>query len=85
MAAPCIDEVIRIEYAGVPYTADEIVCDPKLAQYFLNRVNSRLPPHGQLTMAEFNRRLLNLRRRGEDKGGLVRKQRAYRGRHQKVS
>ena len=75
------DAVICSEYANIPQTADEIVSDPALSTSFLARVNKHLPPNRHYDVAGLNKRLLNLRRRGEEKGGLVRKQRQYKGRN----
>lgn len=73
-------EVVRQVYKEVPHTADEIVENPGLASDFCRKVNSRLPSDQHFTVADLNHLLLNLRRRGEDNGGLVRKHRRYRGR-----
>lgn len=77
------DEVVCAEYAAVEETADQIVSDPALAENFCNRVNSQLQKADQFDVASLNKRLLNLRRRGEKKGGLIRKQRNYNGRNKK--
>ncbi|ADB15252.1 hypothetical protein Psta_0565 [Pirellula staleyi DSM 6068] len=75
------DRVICDQYAAVPHTADEIVSDPELSEGFLKLVNQHLPPGQQYDAAQLNKRLLNLRRRGEDNGGLIRKQRGFNGRN----
>lgn len=75
------DEVICRKYALVPYTADEIVSDPAIGNEFLGDVNRELPEDEQFDAAGLNKRLLNLRRKGEEKGGLMRKHRKFNGRN----
>lgn len=75
------DDVVRREYAAIDETADQIVTDPSLAESFCQQVNAQLAAELQFDIAELNARLLNLRRRGEENGGLVRKQRRFRGRN----
>lgn len=75
------DQIICREYAKVPDTADEIVSDPALASEFCGKVNTGLPAEWRVDVATCNKRLLNLRRRGEEKGGLIRKHRRFNGRN----
>jgi len=77
------DAAIRDVYASIPDTADEIVSDPDLSVEFCHQVNELLPSSMHYSIADLNHRLLNLRRRGEDKGGLVRKHRRFGGRGSK--
>lgn len=80
MSTITLDSVIITEYPlyGVP--ADQIVADPVLSAEFQLRVNRQLPPESQVDYATFNKRLLNLRRRGQENGGLPRLERGYSGR-----
>jgi hypothetical protein len=52
--------------------SDRIVADPQLAATFCDAVNRRVPNEFQVDQAVFNKRLLNLRRRGAANGGLPR-------------
>jgi len=80
MAVITLDSVIIAMYPlyGVP--ADRIVADPKCGVEFRDAVNRQLPDELQVDQASFNKRLLNLRRRGEANGGLPRLKRRYSGR-----
>lgn len=75
-----LDSVIVAQYVEFGIPADNIVADPKVSAEFTRKVNSRLPNADQVDSATVNRRLLNLRKRGEDKGGLPRLERRYNGR-----
>jgi len=75
-----LDRAIVEAYVGFDRPADQIVTDPQLAAKFSQAVNSQLPRGQQVDQATLNKRLLNLRRRGEDKGGLPRLRRNYYGR-----
>ena len=77
------DQMVCQAYASVEETADQIVSDPALAERICKEVNSQLPSNQQFDVASLNKRLLNLRRRGEEKGGLIRKQRNFNGRNKK--
>ena len=63
---------IKVEYVRFGVPADRIVSDPSLSQQFQQRVTSDLPPDQSIDQVELNRVLLNLRKRGENKGGLPR-------------
>lgn len=80
MSIATLDSVIISEYLRYNVPADQIVADPKLAAEFQDRVNSQLPPEFRVDPATFNKRLLNLRRRGQANGGLARLERGYSGR-----
>ena len=73
------DDLVRREYAKISETVEEIVEDPDFAEQFLQRVNRKLPAELRFTLKDLNHRLFTLRKRGEDNGGLVRKQRGYYG------
>lgn len=75
------DDVLRAVYASIPEAVDEIVSDVDLNQQLLGEVNGRLKPEERFTLSEFSKRLFALRKRGADKGGLVRKHRSYNGRN----
>jgi len=75
-----LDRVIVETYVRFDTPADQIVADPDLAGQFGDAVNGRLPREDQVDLATLNKRLLNLRRRGEEKGGLPRLRRDYNGR-----
>jgi hypothetical protein len=70
-----IDSVIIEEYAKLGIPADQNVADPQVSAQFHDAVMDRLPDELHVDQATLNKRLLNLRRRGEDKGGLPRLQR----------
>lgn len=75
-----LDAAIIAEYSRFNTPADQIVSDPALNTRFAEAVNSRLPANCRADRATINKRLLNLRRRGEDNGGLPRLRRGYNGR-----
>jgi hypothetical protein len=75
-----LDSVIVAEYPVFNVPADQIVSDPALSVRFQDAVNQKLPPAAQVDVATLNKRLLNLRRRGEGNGGLPRLERGYNGR-----
>jgi hypothetical protein len=77
---PSLDTAIIEEYTSFAIPADRIVAEPQVAVRFCEAVNRRLPEELQVDQAMLNKRLLNLRRRGEAKGGLPRLRRAYNGR-----
>lgn len=73
--------VVCEEYAKVEETADVVVSDPDVAQSFCEQVNARLNKDQHFRVAELNKLLLNLRRKGEENGGLIRKRRSFNGRN----
>ena len=75
-----LDHAIIDCYKQFDKPADQIVTDPVLANQFYRMVCEKLPATQQLPLAFVNKRLLNLRRRGEDNGGLGRLRRRYDGR-----
>jgi hypothetical protein len=76
-----LDSVIVEAYRQFNTPVDQIVADPEIATRFWKAVEQGhggvLPPGG---LADWNRKLMNMRKRGEDKGGLPRIRREYRGR-----
>ncbi len=75
-----LDSAIIAEYRLYNVPADQILSDPSLAAEFHTRVNRQLPAETHVDRATFNKRLLNLRRRGQANGGLPRLKRVYNGR-----
>jgi hypothetical protein len=75
-----LDQAILQTYVRFDTPADQIVADPDLATSFGQEVNAQLSRAQQVDQATLNKRLLNLRRRGEEKGGLPRLRRDYHGR-----
>ena len=71
-----IDDAIRDSYVefsqvkSAPLTADDILCDPGVEDSFWSFVNGRFPSTCSMRRPELNRRLLALRKKGADKGGL---------------
>lgn len=77
------DDAIKRCYDAQKATADEILTEPDLNEWFCAEVNSLLPSGKGFTLIDLNKRLLRLRKIGEEKGGLRRKRRGYRGRNGK--
>ncbi len=79
-----IDEVIRDAYVKFHEqfgaAADKIVASPDLSTRFADQVNARLSADEQMDVETVNRRIINLRRLGQAKGGLPRLERNYSGR-----
>lgn len=75
-----LDSAIISEYGRFNIPADQIVTDPEVASKFGEAVNRRLSDELRVDQASLNKRLLNLRRRGEGNGGLPRLRRGYNGR-----
>jgi len=67
-----LDNVIRAQYEQFDVPADQITADPTLAAEFTELVNAALDTTEPVDTAKVNRRMLNLRKRGQDKGGLPR-------------
>jgi Tfp pilus assembly ATPase PilU len=74
------DSVIVAEYTRFRVPADQIVADPALGAQFRDAVNKSLPERSKLDLPSLNKRLLNLRRRGQANGGLPRLERGFNGR-----
>jgi hypothetical protein len=72
-----VDDAIRKSYvefnlSTASATADDILCDPGVEDAFWSYVRSHYPVTQTMPRPALNRRLLALRKRGEDKGGLPR-------------
>jgi len=78
-----LDQVIRAEYKRFDTPVDQIVSNPELAGEFTASVKAKLPADGEVDIATVNWRLMTLRKRGQDKGGLPRIRNAYKGRKPK--
>jgi hypothetical protein len=55
-------------YSTFPLPPDQIVCTPAASEQFASLVNERLPQGQQLDVETISKRLLNLRRKGQEKG-----------------
>ncbi len=75
-----LDSAILQVYGVFNRPADQIVSDPALNEEFCRKVNASLGVKPPVEIAAVNKRLLNLRRRGEENGGLPRQFRGYNGR-----
>lgn len=75
-----LDDAIMEEYVSFQTPADRLVSNPAVAAAFAAAVNARLKKDQRVDQVTLNKRLLNLRRRGEDNGGLPRLERSYYGR-----
>jgi hypothetical protein len=75
-----IDQIIVEVYSSFPLPPDQIVCTPDASTRFASLVNARRPENQRLDVERINKRLLNLRRKGQDKGGLPRRWRDFYGR-----
>ena len=76
-----LDDAIRSCYLDFDTPVDAIVSDPAVAEQFTKLVNSGLS--AKAAVADVNKRLLSLRKRGESNGGLVRLRREFNGRTSK--
>lgn len=76
-----LDNVIVDQYRQFNTPADQIVSNPDLAQQFFDAVTKAFEGECELDLVLLNRRLLSLRKRGEENGGLPRLRRAYSGRN----
>ena len=72
------DDVLRRMYRQYDTPCDRLVSDPDRLQEFAADYCSRTGK--QVAVADLSHRLLNLRRLGEDNGGLPRLRRGYGGR-----
>jgi len=80
-----LDSVIIEQYLRFDTPADAIVADPALASAFAKEVNAASGAEPPSSIASVSKRLLNLRRKGEEKGGLPRLRRRYCGRGDNAS
>ncbi len=80
-----LDDVIRRQYQSFNTPVDQLVSDPAMAEEFAELVRADFSSDGEIDIRTVNRRLLTLRKRGEEKGGLPRLQRSYHGRESKQS
>ena len=68
-----LDEKIREVYREFGASAEEIVVDDGMSRRFTKAVKGVLSGRAAVTVKEVKKRLLNLRRRGETRGGLPRR------------
>ncbi len=76
-----IDALIRKEFAVLERTVDDLLCRPDEARAFASQVVANV--EGEATEYGVLKRLIGLRKLGEDKGGLPRTQRNFGGRNRK--
>jgi truncated hemoglobin YjbI len=68
-----LDKKIREVYGEFGSSADEIVVDDEISRRFTEAVKRVLAGNAGVNVKEVKKRLLNLRRRGEARGGLPRR------------
>ena len=76
-----VDATIVAVYAKFNVPADQIVLDPTLSKKFGESVNAALPDDQHVTIVQINKRMISLRKKGSDNGGLPRIRREYFGRN----
>ncbi len=70
-----LDAIVAARYRGYlerGLSVDDILTDPDEAAGFARSVNERLPIGERLPSSVILRRLITLRKRGQDRGGLPR-------------
>lgn len=67
-----LDDAVVDAYRNQANTVDEILTDPSVAIKFADTVKAKLPCDGAPEDRVILRRLITLRKRGEDRGGLPR-------------
>lgn len=75
-----LDDVIVEQYARFDTPADQLVSDLPFFERFRETRNSQLPSDSHFTLSGLNRRIVNLRKRGDDDGDLARLRRSDHGR-----
>jgi hypothetical protein len=75
-----LDAVIRRKYVEFGVAADSVLSFSEESEKFAKAVNSELPNDAKVDSDAIRWRLITLRKRGEEKGGLPRIERAYNGR-----
>jgi hypothetical protein len=68
-----LDQVIEKLYLSLGRSVDDLLCDPDAAREFADAANAELGE--SLPASEILRRLMALRKLGEERGGLPRTQR----------
>jgi hypothetical protein len=79
VSVAAMDDAILDLYPEFATPVDEILRDPDVSRQFQKELRTRLGTP-RVDAATVNWRLLTLRKRGEDKGGLPKLQRRYNGR-----
>ncbi len=75
-----LDEAIKVNYPKFDVPVDQIVSDPSISEEFARILKTFLGLKKNPDIATMNWRLMSLRKRGENNGGLPRLQRKYSGR-----
>lgn len=73
-----LDEALRDQFLPLDCSVDDLLCHPDEAKRFAENVNRELEQCFE--EVEILRRLIGLRKLGEDRGGLRRTKRKYQGR-----
>ncbi len=73
-----LDEALRDQFLPLDCSVDDLLCHPDEAKRFAEKVNRELEQCFE--EVEILRRLIGLRKLGEDRGGLRRTKRKYQGR-----
>ena len=73
-----LDQTLRDLFLALDRSVDDLLCHPDEAKQFAELVNRDLEQ--PISEDEVLRRLIGLRKLGEDRGGLPRTKRNYRGR-----
>lgn len=86
-AEDVLDQAIRKVYLALAQKhdvgADKLVTDSQLSAEFIREVQRALPANQKADADTIRWRTLTLRKRGEEKGGLPKTQRAFNGRSAK--
>lgn len=77
---PSISERIRHDFLTLDLSVDELLVHPDDAKAFAQRVVAATSRQTVLDVPSVLRELIRLRKTGEDRGGLPRRKRSYRGR-----
>ncbi len=72
MPSSTLDEALRLLYVAFDWPADEIVRQPHLSSSFCAAVKASSGEFALIEDEEITKRLIQLRKRGADKGGLPR-------------
>ena len=73
-----LDKALRDQFLALDCSVDDLLCHPDEAKQFAEKVNRELEECFE--EVEILRRLIGLRKLGEDRGGLPRTKRNYQGR-----
>ena len=73
-----MDQTLRDQFLALDRSVDDLLCHPDEAKQFAELVNLKM--EHPMAANEILRRLIAMRKLGEDRGGLPRTTRNYRGR-----